>query len=42
MIPSSYPKQIPATVAEAGERLIQLKKEQRMLTEQLQQLGESA
>jgi len=40
--PKFISKADPATVAEAGERLIQLKKEQRMLTEQLQQLGESA
>ncbi|MGC2444165.1 valine--tRNA ligase [Candidatus Binatus sp.] len=40
--PKFMSKADPTTVAEAGERLIQLKKEHRMLTEQLQQLGESA
>jgi valyl-tRNA synthetase len=40
--PKFISKADPTTVAEAGERLIQLKKEQQMLTEQLQQLGESA
>jgi len=40
--PKFRSKADPSTVAEVGERLVQLKKEQRMLTEQLQQLGESA
>jgi valyl-tRNA synthetase len=40
--PNFLSKADPSTVAEARERLVQLKKEQRMLTEQLQQLGESA
>jgi valyl-tRNA synthetase len=40
--PQFISKADPSTVEEAGERLVQLKKEQRMLTEQLQQLGESA
>ena len=42
MIAKFMSKQIPRLSTEVGERLVQLKKEQRMLTEQLQQLGESA
>ncbi len=40
--PKFVSKADPSTVAEAEERLVQLKKEQRMLSEQLQQLGELA